>query len=353
MLGGRRGPGELQSSSASRRPSASRYSDLAVLNYDKKRECVRFFNSGYHTRYHTKYVSKVIYGIRNFRICTLIMIISFCRKNSSDFRTCSILACLIGCLGLNVRFSALNGRRTSTECLACTSEPWQDIIYSLKVLQALYNHSSRPMISSALCYRCSSGQHIFHVTSLWPVKKQFGRKTARQAILMTKMPKHWSEQYADMVYRMGSPFSMETAFRQLRAMWQEKIELRSSFCNTGPRWSLAKADDCTRFWGTCWRQTMPYQASIVHARRSLGKMTPLRHTKSDYPTETVNWASQNWACTKAQSNFSAKRDNDHSREDSEIPYTVDFFRYLLRVKASMLPTVTKVRTFVVFVVVVQ
>ena len=85
-----------------------------ILNYDKKNdECLSYCNFGLHTRQSTEKVSKVIYGIQNFRILSRMIIIFFCRKVISGFRTCSILACPMGCLSWKVIFSVVKGQCTS------------------------------------------------------------------------------------------------------------------------------------------------------------------------------------------------------------------------------------------------
>ena len=54
-----------------------------VLYYDKKNDdCSSYSNFGLHNRQSTKYVSKVMYRIRNFRIWTRMIIISFKKSYS-------------------------------------------------------------------------------------------------------------------------------------------------------------------------------------------------------------------------------------------------------------------------------
>ena len=62
----------------------------------KSDECLTYCSFGSHSSQSMKYILEVIYRIRNFRICTWIIIISFCSKVTSDFRTRSVLACSIG-----------------------------------------------------------------------------------------------------------------------------------------------------------------------------------------------------------------------------------------------------------------
>ena len=122
-------------------------------------------------------------------------------------------------------------------------------------------------------------------------QSSYHQKWTCHAIVARRMATYLSEEYVGRVYRIISPFSMETTFRQPRAMWQRRFVPHSSFCNTGPCWLLAEVNDCTRFLDTFRTQVMPYQSSLLHARRSLGGATALQHTESDFVTETSHWAS--------------------------------------------------------------